>query len=175
MRSIATLLAGLALVPGLALGCGPTRLKVVQSIEIRAPADKVWAVIGNFRDMSWHPAIARTEAPETIEPEVTTRTLTYKSGSTVTDKLTKYDAAQRAIGFMADKEDQAILPVVGYNSILTAKDHGGATLLEWRGAFMRGYPLPDPPPAQNDEAAERAVTAYQKAGLDAVKKLMEGG
>ena len=45
--------AGLATAP--AFAHGPSRQKVVEKIEIDAPADKVWAIVGNFQDMSWHP------------------------------------------------------------------------------------------------------------------------
>ena len=40
---------------------GPSRQKVTETIEIAAPAEKVWAVIGNFQDLSWLPAVAKTE------------------------------------------------------------------------------------------------------------------
>lgn len=46
---------------GAAWAHGPSRQKVVESVEINAPADKVWAVIGNFQDASWIPAVAKTE------------------------------------------------------------------------------------------------------------------
>ena len=40
---------------------GPSRQKVVEKVEIGTTADKVWATIGNFQDMSWHPAVEKTE------------------------------------------------------------------------------------------------------------------
>ena len=49
----------LALFPTPASAHGPSRQKVTETVEINAPADKVWAVIGNFQDMSWHPAVAK--------------------------------------------------------------------------------------------------------------------
>jgi hypothetical protein len=53
----ATLLA----FPTLAMAHGPSRQKLIESVEINAPAEKVWAKIGNFQDMSWHPAVEKTE------------------------------------------------------------------------------------------------------------------
>ncbi len=41
-------------------------------------------------------------------------------------------------------------------------------MIEWKGAFYRGYPNNDPPENLNDEAAIAAVTAVYKAGLDAL-------
>ena len=61
VRALALGLAALALFPTLASAHGPSRQKVTETVEINAPADKVWAVIGNFQDMSWHPAVAKLE------------------------------------------------------------------------------------------------------------------
>lgn len=158
-----------------AQACGPSRQKAVESIEIEAPADKVWALIGNFQDMTWHPQITASDADPTLEPEVTKRRLTAKGGALITDRLTKYDPAAHSIGFMTDEADQSVLPVTGYNSTLTVREMGGRTYLEWRGAFSRGYLKADPPPDQNDEAALRAVTAFQHAGLEALKRQLEAG
>ena len=81
-----------ALIPALALAHGPSRKKEVTTVEIDAPADKVWGVIGNYRDMSWHPAIASAEVtPGELKKEVTKRKLTFKSGAVFTDTLTRYD------------------------------------------------------------------------------------
>jgi hypothetical protein len=47
--------------------------------------------------------------------------------------------------------------------------------VEWKGAFYRGYMNNDPPPELSDEAAQKAVAAFQKEGLDALKTKLEGG
>ena len=44
-------------------------------MEINAPADKVWAVIGNFQDMSWLPPVEKTEGTGGNEPDKATRVL----------------------------------------------------------------------------------------------------
>ncbi|MCV5648097.1 SRPBCC family protein, partial [Escherichia coli] len=60
-----------ALLPALAIAHGPSRKKEVTTIEIDAPADKVWEIVGNYGDMGWHPAIAKTEAtPGELKKEV---------------------------------------------------------------------------------------------------------
>jgi hypothetical protein len=156
-----------------ALAHGPTRKKEVSTIEINAPADKVWAVVGNYQDMSWHPDIAKAEATAGSEPEVTTRTLTFKSGAVFTDKLTRYEPATRVIAFLSDKEDHKALPVEGYSSTITVTEAGGKSNVEWKGAFYRGYMNNDPPPELSDEAAAKAVAAFQKAGLEALKAKLE--
>ena len=59
---------------------GPTRQKVTETVTINAPADKVWAVMGNFQDMSWHPAIASTKGEGGNDKDAK-RTLTLKAGA----------------------------------------------------------------------------------------------
>ena len=50
-----------AAVAGSAWAHGPSRQKVELTVDIAAPADKVWARVANFHDMSWLPVVARTE------------------------------------------------------------------------------------------------------------------
>ena len=61
LKRLAIAVAILGSLPALALAHGPSRQKVTESIEINAPVDKVWAVVGNFQDMSWLPIVAKTE------------------------------------------------------------------------------------------------------------------
>jgi hypothetical protein len=170
----ATILA--ALLPALAFAHGPSRKKEVTAIEINAPADKVWDVVGNYRDMSWHPAIASAEVtPGEYKKEVTKRKLTFKSGAVFTDTLTRYDPATHTIAFLTNDEDLKTLPVEGYSSTFTVTDDAGKSKVEWKGAFYRGYMNNDPPPELSDEAAQKAITAFQKEGLAALKVKLEGG
>jgi Polyketide cyclase / dehydrase and lipid transport. len=53
-------------------------------------------------------------------------------------------------------------------------NQGSQSVVEWRGAFYRGYPNNDPPPDQNDEAAVKAISGVYKGGLENLKKLVEG-
>ena len=45
---------------GSAWAHGPSRQKVEMTVDIAAPAAKVWARVANFHDMSWLPVVART-------------------------------------------------------------------------------------------------------------------
>ena len=65
--------------------------------------------------------------------------------------------------------DVEVLPVTNYSSHLTVKPQdGGGALVEWRGAFYRGYPNNDPPEHLNDAASIAAVSGVYQAGLDAL-------
>ncbi len=173
-KRIALALA-LILTPALASAHGPTRQKASESVEINAPADKVWEVIGNFQDMSWHPAVKNTEGSGGNEKDAK-RTLTLDGGGTIKETLSKYDAEGKSYTYRIDEVDTEVLPVNNYSSTLTVKDAGaGKTKVEWRGAFYRGFMNNDPPPELNDEAAVKAVSGVYRGGLDALKAKLEGG
>lgn len=175
-----TTLARLALVALLPLAAssafahGPTRQKVVQSIEINAPADKVWAAISTFQDMSWHPAIAKTEGSgdNAIGAK---RTLTLKSGGTIDEALTAYKPDIMTYAYEITAVDVKTLPVSNYSSSIRVTGEGAKSTVEWKGAFYRGYVNNDPPPELSDEAAIAAVTGVYKAGLEALKAKLDAG
>lgn len=154
---------------------GPTRQKTTQTIEINAPPAKVWAVIANFQDMSWHPAVEKVEGKGGNDVNAT-RTITLKGGAVIPEEtLEKYDAAGMNYSYRITKEDVKVLPVTNYTSRISVTDKGGKTEVEWRGAFYRGFPNNDPPAELNDEAAVNAISGVYKAGLEALKKKVESG
>ena len=151
---------------------GPTRQKVIEQIAVNAPAAAVWARVRNFDALKdWHPAVAESPADKGNE-EGSVRQLKLKDGGALTESLEGHDDARMRYNYRA--KDGGALPVTNYTSTLTVKPDGDAKcIVEWRGAFYRGYPNNDPPPDQNDEAAVRAVTAVYQAGLQHLKKLAE--
>ena len=84
----------------------------------------------------------------------------------------EYDAAQMRYTYRA--KNGGALPVTNYTSTIRVTADGAKSVVEWRGAFYRGFPNNDPPPDQNDEAAVRAVTQVYRSGLANLKKLVEG-
>ena len=92
--------------------------RLSKRIEINAPADKVWAVVGNFQDMSWLPVVAKTEGTGGNDVNAT-RKLTLKSGGTIDEKLDKYDADEHTYGYEITKVDVKVLPVNDYSSHIT--------------------------------------------------------
>src|SRR6516165_7073091 len=60
---VLTLAAGLfaALCPAVA-EAGPVSLS--EFVEVDAPLDKVWSIVGNFADLSWVPGVKSTTAPD---------------------------------------------------------------------------------------------------------------
>jgi len=155
---------------------GPTRKKVTESVEINAPPATVWAKMGNFQDMSWHPAVASQTGANGNAIDAT-RVLTLQGGGTISEVLYKYEPEKMSYSYRITEVDVKVLPVTNYSSTITVKplDDGKKSLVEWRGAFYRGYPNNDPPPELNDDAAIAAVTGVYKGGLEALKKAVEQG
>lgn len=174
LRAAVLSLAALALAPTIALAHGPTRQKVTETVEINAPADKVWATIGNFQDMSWHPAVGKLEGSGGNDANAT-RTLTLTSGGTIEEKLLSSDPAKMTYKYEITKVDPKVLPVNNYSSSISVKGDGGKSTVEWKGAFYRGFMNNDPPPDMNDEASKKAVEGVYRGGLDALKKKLEAG
>lgn len=169
--TFAVLAVAAGLGTGAALAHGPSRLKLVMEQKLDATPEEVWAAIGDFHDMSWHPAIASQTGEGGHEPEVAKRVLHLKAEAgdpTISETLTKFDAGKRTYSYMITEVDPQVLPVTNYASTLTVKDDAGKATVEWKAGFYRGYPNNDPPAELNDEAATAAVTAVYQAGLDAL-------
>lgn len=154
------------------LAHGPTRQKAIEKVLIDAPPATVWARIQDFAALqAWHPAVASSPADKGNEPG-SVRQITLKGGGSLTETLESYDAAGMKYSYRA--KDGGALPVTNYTSTIRVSDEGGKALVEWRGAFYRGYPNNDPPPEQNDEAALKAVSGVYQSGLAELKRLVEG-
>ena len=155
---------------------GPSRLKVEESITVKAPAAKVWALIGDFCTIDkWAPGVVKSDCQGGNEVGATrVLTIIEAGGPQIAEQLQKYDAAAMTYKYKITQTDMALLPVTTYAAFLSVKDNGdGSSTVEWRGGFYRGHPNNDPPAAQNDEAATKAVTGSYQAGLARIKELAE--
>lgn len=169
-RNLLKLAAVLALAPGLALAHGPTRQKVTVTTDVAAEPAEVWAAIGDFQDLTWHPAVHSQTGEGGNEVDATRQlVLGEESGPTIDEVLYKYDAEKMTYSYRITEVAVETLPVTNYSSHLTVMPReGGGSTVEWRGAFYRGYPNNDPPPELNDEAAIAAVTGIYEAGMTAL-------
>jgi hypothetical protein len=168
------IIAALALAPSFAAAHGATPQKVVESIEIAAPPEKVWAVVGDFADVSWRPEIERVEAQGGNVPETATRRLYYKRGGSLDERLVQYDAAAMSLRYIIEHADINVLPVGNLSATLTVRGLGeGASRVEWKSRFYRAFPGGNPPEQFTDEVATDAVTRLFKAGLASLKAKLE--
>lgn len=169
MACTAALMTGF---PGASGAHGPTRQKAIERITIDAPPSVVWAKIKNFDALKdWHPAVATSTADQGNAVGSVRRVL-LKGGGELTETLEGHDDAKMKYSYRA--KDGGALPVTNYTSSISVSAEGSQSVVEWRGAFYRGYPNNDPPPEQNDEAAVKAVVGVYKGGLENLKKLVEG-
>lgn len=147
-------------------------IRLKESIEINAPIEKVWAKVGNFGDMSWHPAVAKTEITSGKADEVgATRVNTLDGGGLVNETLTGYDAEGTTLKF---EITESVLPVRDFGATIKVKSSGdGKTTITWSAMFKRKDPANPGAKGQDDEAAKAAVTGVIQSGLANVKKLLE--
>lgn len=169
------LIFGAALLQGTALAAPPAPLKVVQSVEIKAPVDKVWATIKDFDSLNkWHPGFAKDEIVSGGDNKIgTVRRLTIKDGPSFTEQLLALDGAKHTMRY---KIVESPLPITHYVSRISLHAQAnGTTKVVWAGNFKRKNPADSPPEAESDAGATKLVTGVYRGGLDNLKKMLEGG
>lgn len=177
--------AALMMFTGLVNAHGPVRAKMTATILIDAPAAKVWDVIKNYGDMSWHPSIKSATGGDNVKGSI--RTLTLQSGGTIKEELKAYEEAKMAykykitdmsaigtIKHAGQDEEIPVLPVGNYAAELSVADKGGKAEVEWVATYYRAYVNNNPPAELNEEAADKAVTNVLTTGLEALSKKVSG-
>ena len=86
---------------------GTTSLKVTETVEIRIPADAVWKRIGNFQDLSWHPAI-HSQTGKGGNAVKATRHLDLGNGAVIDEMLSKYSAKKMSYSYRITKVDSTL-------------------------------------------------------------------
>ena len=164
---------------------GPVRQKAEEQITINAPAEKVWALIKNFGDMSWHPDIFNVTS-EGGNKKGATRVLTLKDGGTITEELKNYNEEKMSFAYKITEMSTAktithagveekvpVLPVDNYSAIIKVEAKGDTSVVNWKAGYYRAYTNNNPPAEMNEEAANAAVNAIFKTGLLNLKALAE--
>ena len=166
---------GLGLAP--AAAHGPSRQKLIETIDIDQPTAKVWAIIRDFDSFAkWFPGAASSAADKGNEVgSVRTIVLKAPGDPKIVEELLSYDDAKHTYHYAIKEVDVKVLPVNNYSSTIRVTGEGDKSTVEWKGAFYRGFVNNDPPPELSDEAAVKAVTGVYKAGLEALKAKIEGG
>ena len=153
---------------------GAAPLKSIETIDIAAPPDTVWAAVSDFAGYAWLPGVTRVEASGDHTPEQARRRLIMSDGGVIDETLVRWDAEKKTLAFHRDRDDVKRLPAINYMTHVTVKPGAdGRTLVEWKGRFYRGHPFNDPPPGLDDDTAQAAVDALHRASLAALKKKIE--
>lgn len=153
-----------------AQGCGPTRLKVAESVTLDAPPAQVWSRVGNFQDVSWDRDTIATSGSGGNTPDLAKRTVTLKGGARFAESLYKYDAAAMTYSWHIDTIDVTRLPVQNVSATLEVlPGDDGHSVVRLKAAFYR-YLRPDEgAPDAADARAVAAVKTYLRTALDGLK------
>ncbi len=151
------ILAGIVLAAGTLTASAAS---IEKEITVKAPADKVWAMIGPFCSIDkWHPAIG------TCTEDNGVRTLTTKDGKgTFVEKQTKNDPKDMKYSYEIEKSP---LPITGYKSTLMVTKKGkDESKVTWKSTYT--------PDSGKDAAAKEALTGIYQSGLDNIQKMAAG-
>ncbi|HET7755838.1 MAG TPA: SRPBCC family protein [Steroidobacteraceae bacterium] len=172
--SLLVLTLGAALAGGTAWAEPPKTLHVTETVEVKAPLDKVWDTVKNFDGLDkWHPGIASDQlvSGKNNEPGAV-RKLTVKGGPVVVEKLLAYDDAHH---FYRYRIVESPLPVAHYTGTISVRaGKGGMTKVTWSGTFKRKNTSDNPPESENDEAAVKLIKGVYRGGLDNLKTMLGG-
>jgi hypothetical protein len=129
---------------------------VVQSVDLAATPEQVWALIGSFGDLAWHPLAASVTLTGTgIGQLRTTETI---DGKTIIERLTATDPSSRSYSY-AGVSGLAVSNYTGKLSV-TPKDAGST--VEWSSMYL--------PDGQPNIIIKLIDTTLFKVGLESLKK-----
>lgn len=167
-RILAACLAALAPAALAAQEAGP--LSAEASADLAAEPAEIWETIGDFQDLTWHPAVHSQTGEGGNEPGATRLlVLGEEGGPTIAEALEAADPEAMRYAYRITEVDPAVLPVTSYASeISVAPGEAGGATVTWSGTFERGDPGADPAPDMNDETAVAAVTGIYTAGMEAL-------
>jgi uncharacterized protein YndB with AHSA1/START domain len=132
-------------------------LEVNQSVEVAAPPEKVWDMIGEFCSIAnWHPVVKQCAASE--QDGAAMRKLTTVDGGVLIEKRVQYsDEGMSYTYIIVDSP----LPVRDYTSTLAVMGMGNGSMITWTGEFAaKGAP---------DAKAVEVITGIYQAGLKALQ------
>ena len=147
------ILAGTALAAGT---FSASAASVDKMIDVAAPPEKVWAMIGPFCSIQdWHPAIGKCTQQNGV------RTLVTKDGkATFVEKQTANDASSMEYSYEIQKSP---LPITGYKSTIKVTKKGDGSRVEWSSSYT--------PDKGKEDAANQAISGIYQGGLDSIQKM----
>jgi hypothetical protein len=129
---------------------------VVDSIDLAASPDQVWAAIGKFDDLMWHPLVASVRLTGAGVGQL--RTIELIDGKEVIERLEAVDDSQRIYRYT----NVSGLPVMDYTGTFDLKPKGSGSSVEWRVQFLADN--------QPTIVVRTIVVALLKTGFEALRK-----
>lgn len=127
---------------------------VAESVDLSAPPDQVWALIGSFGGM-WHPLIAKIQVMGTGVGQL--RTIETIDGKQVIERLEVVDNSQRRYRYVMISG----IPAADYTGTLDVKPKGPGSSVEWRVEYLAD--------GQPDVIVKTIVSSLLRTGLESLK------
>jgi carbon monoxide dehydrogenase subunit G len=166
----------LTLISVSAIAAEANDLNASQTIQINAPPEAVWAVVGDFNGSPrWLPLVANSEIVVGKNNRVgAIRLITRRDGTKVTERLLDHDSQAMR---MAYTYIDGAVRASDYFPVLSVKDAGnGTSVVEWSAHFKRlEYSIDPPPPGQDDKTMTDFYNRLYKSGLENLKRVIESG
>ncbi len=156
-----------------AMAAPPQTLHVTETVEIKAPLDRVWATVKDFDGMTkWHPGFASDQLVSGSNGKVgAVRKLTVKDGPVITERLLAYDEPKHSFRYAII---ESALPITHYTSTIAVRaGSAGMTKVTWSGKFKRKNTSDTPPEAESDAGVTKLIKGVYRGGLDNLKKILE--
>jgi Polyketide cyclase / dehydrase and lipid transport/Domain of unknown function (DUF4331) len=128
---------------------------VAESMEVSAPPDKVWALVGAFGG-SWHPLIARIEIIGSGIGQL--RKIETIDGKEIVERLEAMDSSTRTYRYT----NISGLPASNYMGTFAVRPKGANSIIEWRAQYLGD--------GQGTLVVKIIVSTLFKTGLEALKK-----
>src|SRR5262249_21489780 len=127
---------------------------VAGAVELAAPPDDVWSVIGQF-NLQWHPAVARARLIGEGLGQL--RKLETRDGREIVERLAEVDNTNRSYRYTLISG----VPASHYAGVINVKPKASGSVAEWRVEFLANN-LPD-------SAVRRMVSKLVETGLGSLK------
>lgn len=161
------------ILPLVSMAHGPTPQKIVETIEIAAPVDKVWAIAGDFDGVSrWNSLLKSSEATNGNQPG-SSRKLVFANGESLKEDLDSYDAVKHEYQYRMAEPNVKAMPASSYSVIFRVTPTDKGSKIEWKSRAYRGETGNEPPEALNDEAVTSAMQKLFSTGLGELKTKAE--
>ncbi len=132
---------------------------IVESVELSASPDKVWALIGAFGG-TWHPLIAKIQLTGTGVGQL--RTIETIDGKEIIERLEEMNDSKKFYSYGGVTGIKAS----DYTGTLEVKPKGTGSSVEWRVQFLAD--------GQPDFIIKVTVSTLLKTGLESLKKRFGG-
>ena len=129
---------------------------VKQSVDLAAPPEEVWALVGSFSDLAWHPLVSKVQVTGSGIGQL--RTVETVDGKKIVEQLTKIDSTSRTYTYTAVSG----LPVSSYSGSFSVTPKGSGCSVEWHSQYLAD--------GQPDIIVKTILSTLFKVGLESLKK-----